>query len=110
MIRLIDAESLYKAISDVGFPALNRNGYIDRNCVYELIKKAPTVTPDMAQVLAYESGKSSNRKKGEWTFRTEGIFRFMKCSNCHMDYSPSLHPRNFCPNCGADMRGGQEDD
>lgn len=41
------------------------------------------------------------RPQGEWKLDSVGVY----CSECkmHPDYSSS-----FCPNCGADMRGGAE--
>lgn len=111
MTRLIDAESLWKAISNVGFPALNRNGYIDRQCVYELIKKAPTVPlPDFKEGYkqAIIDGKTNfSRPKGKWIKTNDyvtcayGCIDYVKCSCCKND---SLEEGDYCPNCGADMR------
>ena len=53
------------------------------------------------------------RPKGEWVEENSetgalGIkYTWYKCNQC--DWSNSLViPRNFCPNCGADMRGEEE--
>lgn len=78
-----------------------------------IIDNEPTVTPDMAQVLAYESGKSSERPKGKWIKTNDyvtcayGCIDYVKCSCCKND---SLEEGDYCPNCGADMRGGQDND
>ena len=42
--------------------------------------------------------------RGEWTlFGRRGIYGVMyECSACHAKYDGIT---NFCPNCGADMRG-----
>ena len=50
------------------------------------------------------------RPQGEWikwNFKTFGAFGDYeyKCSNCEKVYGGEY---NFCPNCGADMRGGAE--
>ena len=37
---------------------------------------------------------------GEWTVTS----MYIKCSECGEAFM--LIPQNFCPNCGADMRGG----
>ena len=39
-----------------------------------------------------------DRPKGEWVDKQDGTF----CSEC--DYKTNEY-HNFCPNCGADMRG-----
>jgi len=51
------------------------------------------------------------RKKGRWVPVTNGRGGH-ECDKCH-EYAPSWttgeeHLTNYCPNCGADMRGGQE--
>ena len=51
------------------------------------------------------------RKKGKWIkwdFKTFGAFGDWeyKCSNCEKVYGGEY---NFCPNCGADMRGGADE-
>lgn len=71
------------------------------------IDNAPTVEPDMAQVLAYESGKASNeRPQGEWEepFEWHGK-TYHKCTNCHIS-SQLILINNYCPYCGAKMKGG----
>jgi len=54
---------------------------------------------------------SSERPKGKWIEVTNGRGGH-ECSNCHA-YAPSYmsgdeHLSDFCPNCGADMRGEEE--
>ena len=55
-------------------------------------------------------GKYEERPQGEWIVDEDnGILRFMKCSNCGkvaewLD-GGSQFLSNFCPNCGADMKG-----
>lgn len=98
-VRLIDANALKQML-----PAPIEDEY---KYVHKIIDNAPTITPDMAQVLAYESGKASaDRPTGEWIF--DG-FCFssskFKCSICHY---PELEKTNYCPTCGAKMEGGRE--
>lgn len=68
-----------------------------------LIDNAPTVEPDMAQVLAYESGKASaERPQGEWktNLTTGDIF----CSCCkEVRRDSRIKHINFCNSCGAKM-------
>ena len=74
--------------------------------------------------LDFESGKKViehleqmpsaqlERKKGEWIPVTNGRGGF-ECDQCH-NYAPSYQDgvewlSGFCPNCGADMRGEQDE-
>lgn len=50
-------------------------------------------------------------KKGEWIYKsayTGAGFGFYTCSVCGKPYWQDNF--NFCPNCGADMRGNTDDD
>ena len=74
--------------------------------IEDTIDNAPTVTPDMAQVLAYESGKASERPHGKWIKQENKKTEFF-CSECGrmIDTKPFTRTDNFpfC-HCGADMR------
>ena len=58
------------------------------------------------------------QKKGRWiNDQVEGFSPFvdslpiwidvMQCSVCK-EYIDGSHPKNYCPNCGADMRGEED--
>ena len=57
----------------------------------------------------------SERKKGTWILQynkhsgttSACFYYFPRCSNCG---ESSANETNFCPNCGADMRKGGEED
>lgn len=71
------------------------------------IDNAPTVSPDMAQVLAYESGKSSGRPHGKWIYHKDWYRDGecpWECSECGTCYDYDM---NYCGECGADMRGDE---
>lgn len=78
-VRLIDANALkIKIASKYGFDEDEfDDGYnLGLDTAVDLIDSAPTVKPDMAQVLAYESGvASAKRPTGEWDV----------CNNCMVD-------------------------
>lgn len=54
----------------------------------------------------YEQGKKDARKKGRWEKRTAIVFdceiTACRCSECNTTWDAET---NYCPNCGADMRG-----
>lgn len=84
-----------------------------RKRVCEVIDNAPTVeayTPEQVKDLVDLNKKlSEERPRGEWINReaiSNTIFPFWEryeCNQCHKFNGYS----NFCPNCGADMRGNK---
>ena len=49
-----------------------------------------------------------SENKGEWTEWKGRNGRYLGipiCSNCHTGFPIVAKDYNFCPNCGADMRG-----
>lgn len=113
MTRLIDADALSSCkfvIEDVSYAYARgwyENGWNDCNSYWmKIINEAPTVTPDMAQVLAYECGKSSDRLKGKWLFKeiTDDYKVYGQCSICKQ----RKRVDNFCSNCGAEMEANND--
>lgn len=60
-------------------------------------------------VIAEFPSAEPERKKGKWIYDTErvwhdgGIYVQYHCSECRFQIIGSLY--NYCPYCGADMRG-----
>ena len=52
-----------------------------------------------------EALPSADRPKGEWEHE-DGVYGIAFCSNC--EFELRMNDTNFCPNCGADMRGDTE--
>ena len=52
----------------------------------------------------------ADRPQGEWIFRREFVedtpFTGYRCSNCN--YWKSMGAWNYCPNCGARMKGASK--
>ena len=48
------------------------------------------------------------RIKGRWEVASTGYSGFMRCSACKVGCCGDYRSMNFCPNCGADMRGEQD--
>ena len=87
MSRLIDADALIEAVKD--FPY----GY--RGLIVCTIAEQPTIEPE--------------RNKGKWIVNGKHPNYHLTCSECRnvamwANGISYIYP-NFCPNCGADMRG-----
>lgn len=86
--------------------------------IEELIEKLPSADTDLSDYSdrlwknAYERGKAEGaripsvepeRKRGKWMPFDNPWY---KCSECGAVRENKSFMENFCPNCGADMRGG----
>jgi uncharacterized protein (UPF0212 family) len=61
-----------------------------------------------AQHMAIEALKQEPRAEGKWITNKDG---YSKCSECGFSFGCIVCPHDetdFCPNCGADMRGDRE--
>lgn len=65
--------------------------------------------------VGYTHGQFSERPKGEWIGEGDGyadggiVYDTWYCSECdHCEEGEELALPNFCPECGADMRGDKE--
>jgi len=81
---LISREALKKRVDEVF--------YNDEIEFKDLIDNAPTV---------------EERPQGEWIYH-KGFSESRECSVCGVWLDWSLVRNSFCPNCGADMRGGKQ--
>jgi hypothetical protein len=131
-MRLIDADELKKAFEDcTGDCACcvhNTNdfeycGLIDNAPTvdaipYSVHEKAMDKTINELFEVQEELNKIRNGtggQKGEWIKKYSDYGVYYRCSNCHKmppnyecDYKEGAIKTNFCPNCGADMRGNKE--
>ena len=57
-----------------------------------------------AERLAQLPSAQPERKKGKWIIKDD-TERFIAQCNCCRYIEDSRRIKNFCPNCGADMRG-----
>lgn len=104
-MRLIDADALHKAYMELrNFKQDPQSGdwislrAVPLTTVIRMLNDAPTIEP----------------KRGEWIDaeirHEDGVLPIQVCSECKtfypLEYTGGGH--RFCPNCGADMRG--EDD
>ena len=70
-----------------------------------------------ADTIEMLSEKAREPKRGEWIGEGDGyadggiVYDTWYCSNCdHCEEGEELALPNYCPNCGADMRKGADDD
>lgn len=96
---------------------------ISRDQAIEAISKLPVkvdnlgytwmIAGDVLKQIDTIPSAESERKKGEWIkedlsgYLTPGGNSIYHCSECGHTEGPWPHPRltNFCPSCGANMRG-----
>ena len=104
---VIDKESIIKAFT-IAFYAVTGGDYSDvKDAVKEVLEK-----------IGYEPYEE--RPQGKWIDTNEAYIvnedgkripnsGISECSVCKQRVSPLfMGARNFCPNCGADMRGEEE--
>lgn len=84
--RYIDANKLIDLATHEG-----AYGYVDVHDIYN----APT-----ADVV--------ERKKGKWIYHRR-LTESRECSCCGVWFDWDMPRNSFCPNCGADMRGDEND-
>ena len=87
-VRLIDADALRKNVLDLPNCYNGFSDAYDKACIIGVIDEQPTI---------------EERKTGKWTSEEA-------CEFCGFQpwYENDIHTLSFCPNCGADMRGGQD--
>ena len=89
-VRLIDANALSEAVNGIG-KDIKRPRAVELACLV-LIADAPTV--DAVEVV---HGRWI--RKGAW---------HIECSECKHVLAHIGEAKNYCPNCGAKMRGDSE--
>jgi len=88
-VRLIDADALIAKYGEWYTEEGTEEGYI--GTVSGIVNKMPTEHPE--------------RKKGKWTIKNGELAFWDVCSECKKMVIHKAPFYNFCPNCGADMRG-----
>ena len=87
---------------------------MDRKEVIEILKRnKPTSDPRRCGIelreavdMAIEALRESERKKGKWISELkEDGDSLLRCSICNYPVSYFWGRTNFCPECGADLRG-----
>lgn len=107
-VRLIDANVLKEVIKANHYLLSAKNNSTDYGMfttgIMQAIDNAPTVKTYCYFCGQTEHGKIEERPQGEWI--DSGLE--YKCSKCGVRYDidiTEITDFKFCPNCGADMRG-----
>lgn len=102
-MRAIDAKAAVAALriyEDWRCPATSSAIGAIQEAISIIVHEVPTLTID------------DLRPKGRWDVVEDEFMTYASCSECGEDFSfweADCALTNFCPNCGADMRGGGED-
>ena len=77
---------------------------IDADVLIAEYDRVHTGKPGGARKLMVDAPTIEARKTGEWTSENA-------CEFCGFQpwYENDIHTLSFCPNCGADMRGGNHE-
>ena len=90
----------------------------EHNCIMTIFGEcsyAETGCGDCAVVEKVRKALSADRPQGEWICHEGGWIDLdyyptkYECDQCH-HYVNVASDKNFCPNCGADMRKGADDE
>ncbi len=103
-MRLIDANTLKEWVEN----------WFTKNQFYHPYAKNNNIPiTELYDMLEQMPSAQTERKKGKWIDQDGGAFYTMECSECHkeplLDEYGDYVQSDFCPHCGADMRGEQDD-
>ena len=84
----ISRQAAIKAIDDLPNCYNGFSDRYDKACIIGVLEELPTAQPE--------------RKKGTWIHQTK--FGRIECDQCGKVYRNAFTQKNFCPNCGSDMR------
>ena len=102
-MRLIDGDALMEAMYHRAFETdgdtMWQSGcWVRYRAIEQTVKEQPTITPE--------------RKRGRWHGRIYSRDETMVCSECHAEFSydaeTDIRDFNYCPNCGAEMKEGED--
>ena len=121
---IIQLPSTQPVDKDINVPT---NDYISRQAAIDAVYKCAdifagdmpvmVVKADAYEALAQLPSAQPERKRGKWNFIGDNMFECTSCGvvyttrqlNGLRNYDTDPYAPKFCPNCGADMRGEQNE-
>lgn len=115
-MRRIDADALKKTMLNyIDCKHDSTNHCADRCTAYDflvMLEEAPTIE-EKSYAMGYQDGAEDGlqgiRTPGKWVYRNDNPLipsGYYECNVCEI--GKSLTEQNYCPYCGADMRGDVE--
>lgn len=126
MNDLVSRQAAYDALTEY----YHHTTETQHKSLKEALNRVPTISTDMATLLAYESGKwAAKQKHGKWIDDAKTYYEQLNergnmvdeytpyfsddiaCSECLAKYSMLDNETQFfkfCPNCGAKMERSEE--
>lgn len=96
MGRMIDADALKKNVLDLPNCYNGFSDTYDKACIIGVIDEQPTIEER-------KTGKWKKVSASRYVTRASYAYKCSACGDIYWLYS------NFCPNCGADMRGNHHE-
>lgn len=92
-----DTKAFDMAIEALSQPIITKCYEIDNDHIY----CSPEVAEKVVKAL-------KDKPQGEWEKLLPNTYCCTNCGRCVATSEKEIKKYNFCPNCGADMRGGTE--
>jgi hypothetical protein len=82
----------------------------DCNCANECDRQRDKCY-DYARISLIPAADVRENVRGEWIHTTDDVYAYYKCSVCGLEIEArgGVPTASFCQNCGADMRGENND-
>lgn len=80
---------------------------IDRQKAIDMVRAYAVNWSQLIDEIEDIPPAQTDRQQGEWIYPYESTKTICVCSICGHGTGTGLNPYNYCPHCGADMRGSK---